>query len=39
MEKDFSRREQQLYSKWATIESMMNKLNSQQSYLMSQLGM
>ncbi len=39
MEKDFSRREQQLYSKWATIESMMNKLNSQQSYLISQLGM
>jgi len=39
MEKDFSRREQQLYSKWATIESMMNKLNSQQSYLASQLGM
>ncbi|WP_346913601.1 flagellar filament capping protein FliD [Clostridium sp.] len=39
MEKDFSRREQQLYSKWATIESMMNKLNSQQNYLMSQLGM
>ncbi|WP_346934800.1 flagellar filament capping protein FliD [Clostridium sp.] len=39
MEIDFSRREQQLYSKWATIESMMNKLNSQQSYLMSQLGM
>lgn len=39
LEKDFSRREQQLYSKWATIESMMNSLNSQQSYLMSQLGM
>jgi len=39
MEKDFIRREQQLYSKWATIESMMNKLNSQQSNLMSQLGM
>lgn len=39
MEKSFSTREQQLYSKWATIETMMNKLNSQQSYLMSQLGM
>lgn len=39
MEKDFSKREQQLYSKWATIETMMNKLNSQQSYLTSQLGM
>lgn len=39
MEKDFIRREQQLYSKWATVESMMNKLNSQQSNLMSQLGM
>ena len=39
MEKSFSTREQQLYSKWATIETMMNKLNSQQSYLLSQLGM
>lgn len=39
MEKSFSTREQQLYSKWATIETMMNQLNSQQSYLMSQLGM
>ncbi len=39
MEKDFAKREQQLYSKWATIESMMNKLNAQQSYLTSQLGM
>lgn len=39
MEKSFSIREQQLYSKWASIETMMNKLNSQQSYLMSQLGM
>ncbi len=38
-EKDFAKREQQLYSKWATIESMMNKLNAQQSYLTSQLGM
>lgn len=39
MEKDFSRREQALYSKYATLEKMMNKLNSQQSNLMSQLGM
>ncbi|MBN1067056.1 flagellar cap protein FliD [Clostridium botulinum] len=39
MEKDFSRREQALYSKYATLETMMNKLNSQQSNLMSQLGM
>lgn len=39
MEKDFSRREQLLYSKYATLEEMMNKLNSQQSNLMSQLGM
>ncbi|MCS6104147.1 hypothetical protein DWV12_06945 [Clostridium botulinum] len=39
MEKSFSRREQQLYSKYATLEKMMNKLNSQQSNLMSQLGM
>ncbi|NFO13106.1 hypothetical protein FDB34_02565 [Clostridium botulinum] len=39
MEKSFARREQQLYSKYATLETMMNKLNSQQSSLMSQLGM
>ncbi|WP_252231547.1 flagellar filament capping protein FliD [Clostridium sp. ZBS15] len=39
MEKSFSRREQALYSKYATLEKMMNKLNSQQSNLMSQLGM
>ncbi|WP_252214104.1 flagellar filament capping protein FliD [Clostridium sp. VAP41] len=39
MEKDFSRREQALYSKYATLEKMMNNLNSQQSNLMSQLGM
>ncbi|MEG2412447.1 MAG: flagellar filament capping protein FliD [Clostridium sp.] len=38
MEKDFKRREQALYSKYAVLETMMNKLNSQQSYLMSQLG-
>ncbi|WP_291647795.1 flagellar filament capping protein FliD [Clostridium sp.] len=39
MEKDFSRREQALYSKYATLETIMNKYNSQQSYLMQQLGM
>ncbi|MBS4840283.1 MULTISPECIES: flagellar filament capping protein FliD [Clostridium] len=39
MEKDFSKREQALYSKYATLETMMNKLNSQQSTLLSQLGM
>lgn len=39
MESIFSRREQKLYSQYAKLESMMNKLNSQQSYLMSQLGM
>ncbi|GAA0077569.1 flagellar filament capping protein FliD [Clostridium sp. CTA-5] len=39
MQTDFSRREQAMYSKFATLEKMMNKLNSQQSNLMSQLGM
>ena len=39
METDFSRREQALYSKYATLETMMNKLNAQQSNLLSQLGM
>lgn len=39
METDFTRREQLLYSKWATIETMMNNLNTQQSYLTSQLGL
>ena len=39
MEKDFSRREQALYSKYANLETMMNQYNSQQSYLMQQLGM
>lgn len=39
MEKDFTRREQALYSKYAYLETMMNKYNSQQSYLMQQLGM
>jgi len=39
METIFSRREQQLYTKFSKLETMMNKLNSQQSYLLSQLGM
>lgn len=39
METIFSRREQELYSKYATLETMMNNLNSQQSNLLSQLGM
>lgn len=39
MEIDFARREQALYSKYSTLETMMNKYNSQQSYLMQQLGM
>lgn len=39
MEKDFSRREQALYTKYSKLETMMNKYNSQQSYLMQQLGM
>lgn len=39
MEKDFLRREQLLYNKYARLESTMNKYNSQQSYLMQQLGM
>ncbi|MBW6408581.1 flagellar filament capping protein FliD [Clostridium weizhouense] len=39
MQTNFSRREQALYSKFATLEKMMNKLNSQQSNLMSQLGL
>ena len=38
MEKDFSTRAQALYSKYANIETMMHKLNSQQSYLSSMLG-
>lgn len=38
MEKDFKRREQALYSKYARLETTMNNLNSQQSYLASQLG-
>lgn len=39
MGKAFSKKEQALYSKYATLETMMNQLNSQQSYLLSQLGM
>ncbi|WP_411170325.1 flagellar filament capping protein FliD [Clostridium sp. MB05] len=39
MERDFSRREQLLYSKYAKLENIMNKYNSQQGYLMQQLGM
>ena len=39
MEKAFSKKKQALYSKYATLETMMNQLNSQQSYLLSQLGM
>lgn len=39
MEKDFARREQALYSKYASLETMMNKYNSQQSYLSQQLGL
>lgn len=39
MEKDFSRREQALYSKYANLETIMNKYNSQQSYLSQQLGL
>ncbi|MBS6501989.1 MAG: flagellar filament capping protein FliD [Clostridium sp.] len=39
MEKDFARREQALYTKYANLEAIMNKYNSQQSYLMQQLGL
>lgn len=39
MEKDFTTRQQALYSKYATLETMMNKYNSQQSYLTQQLGL
>lgn len=38
MEKEFTKREQALYSKYATLETMMNKLNSQQSSLQSMFG-
>lgn len=39
MEKGFLKREQALYSKYAKLETIMNKYNSQQSYLMQQLGL
>jgi flagellar hook-associated protein 2 len=39
MEKDFSRREQALYTKYSKLETIMNKYNSQQGYLAQQLGM
>lgn len=39
MEKDFSRREQALYTKYSNLETIMNKYNSQQSYLAQQLGL
>lgn len=38
LEKDFARREQALYSKYARLEVQMNNFNSQQSYLAQQLG-
>ena len=38
MEKDFAKREQALYSKYAALEAMMNKLNAQQSSLLSMFG-
>ncbi|WP_300383486.1 flagellar filament capping protein FliD [Clostridium sp.] len=39
MERDFTIREQALYTKYSKLEVMMNKYNSQQSYLMQQLGL
>lgn len=39
MEKDFARREQALYTKYSNLETIMNKYNSQQSYLSQQLGL
>lgn len=38
MQKDFTRKQQALYSKWAGIEKQMNNYNTQQSYLTSQFG-
>ncbi|SFC60659.1 flagellar filament capping protein FliD [Clostridium uliginosum] len=38
MQKDLATREQALYSKYSTLETMMNKFNSQQSSLASLLG-
>lgn len=39
MESTFTKRQQALYSKYATLETMMNKLNAQQANLSSQLGL
>lgn len=39
MEKDFTRREQALYTKYANLETIMNNYNSQQNYLTQQLGL
>lgn len=39
METEFSKKEQALYSKYAKLETIMNKYNSQQSYLTQQLGL
>lgn len=39
MEKDLAKKEQALYSKYATLETMMNRLNAQQSQLAAQLGL
>lgn len=38
MERDLTLKEQALYSKWAAVETAMNKFNSQQSYLTSQFS-
>ena len=38
LEKDFARREQALYSKYARLEVAMNKYNSQQSMMAQQIG-
>ena len=38
LEKDFTRREQALYSKYAKLEVIMNKYNNQQSMMTQQLG-
>ena len=38
MEKDLKRREQALYSKYATLETILNNYSSQQSYLMQAFG-
>ncbi|MGL4874037.1 MAG: flagellar filament capping protein FliD [Clostridium sp.] len=38
MEREFSRKEQNAYSKWARLETQMNALNSQSAYLMQAFG-